>query len=172
MRIELASLETDGRFAHTYEPGQLALTDERVQLSQPLVVTGRVRRSQKTVEVDGQFKTTAQVECDRCLKPVDVPVSAEFSLEYVTPEAYAECSAAELEERDMSLSIFDGESIDVDELVGEQLLLALPSRILCSEDCKGLCPQCGTDRNVKECRCEAAEVDPRWGALKELVNGK
>jgi uncharacterized protein len=106
------------------------------------------------------------------LKPVDVPVNAEFRLEYVTPEAYAASSAAELEERDMSLSVFDGDAIDIDELVVEQLLLALPSRILCQEDCKGLCPVCGNNRNLKECSCESAEVDPRWGALKELVNGK
>ena len=173
MRIELASLEgTDGRFAHQYEPGQIAVTDERVQLSQPLTVTGRVRQSQKRVEVNGHFSTTAQVECDRCLKPVDVPVTAEFNLEYVTPATYAASPAAELEERDMSLSVFDGETIDLDELVAEQLLLALPSRILCREDCKGLCPECGNDRNLKDCRCESAEIDPRWGALKEIVNGK
>jgi uncharacterized protein len=122
--------------------------------------------------VKGQFSTTAQVECDRCLKPVDVPVTAQFNLEYVTPATYAASPAAELEETDMSLSVFDGETIDIDELVGEQLLLALPSRILCREDCKGLCPECGNDRNLQDCRCETAKVDPRWGALKELVNGK
>jgi uncharacterized protein len=106
------------------------------------------------------------------LKPVGVPVKAEFTVDYVTPDAYAASTAAELEERDMSLSVFDGEAVDMDELVGEQLLLALPSRILCSEDCKGLCPECGNDRNLKDCNCGSEEVDPRWGALKELVNGK
>jgi uncharacterized protein len=173
MRIELASLEgTDGRFAHTYEPGQLSISDERVRMSEPLTVTGRIRQSQRKVEVEGQFSTTAQVECDRCLKPLAVPVSSEFKLEYVTPETYSATPAAALEEGDLSLSVFDGEGLDIDEIVGEQVLLALPSRILCTEDCKGLCPECGVDRNLNSCKCESAEIDPRWGALKELVNGK
>jgi uncharacterized protein len=173
MRIELASLEgTEGRFTRTYEPGQLTLTDERVQLAEQLTVSGRIRQSQRKLEVDGQLSTTAQVECDRCLKFVSVPVTAEFSVQYVTPETYAASPTVELEETDMSVSVFDGEGIDVDELVSEQLLLALPSRILCTEDCKGLCPECGNDRNLKDCACDSAEVDPRWGALRELVNGK
>jgi uncharacterized protein len=173
MRIELASLEgTDGRFAQTYEPGQLSISDERVRLAQHLTVTGRIRQSQRKVEVQGQFSTTVQVECDRCLKPVEVPVSSEFELEYVTPETYSATAAAALEEGDMSLSVFDGEGLDIDEIVGEQLLLAAPSRVLCTEACKGLCPECGVDRNLNSCTCESREIDPRWGALKELVNGK
>ena len=60
------------------------------------------------------------------------------------------------------------ETIDIDELVREQVLLAVPERSLCQEDCKGLCPTCGADRNLKECGCESVEADPRWAALKNL----
>jgi uncharacterized protein len=173
MRIELESLEgTDGRFAQTYEPGELALSDERVRLAQPANVTGRITRAKGQTVVTGQISSRVLVECDRCLKLVDLPVEAKFSLEYVTPQTYEARPAAELSEDDMALSVFDGEAIDIDELVGEQILLALPSRVLCQETCKGLCPMCGVDRNLSDCACESTEIDPRWRALKELVNGK
>jgi uncharacterized protein len=173
MRLELASLEgTDSKFAVEYQPGQLTLSDERVGLAQPLSASGRVRQLKGKVEVTGQISTHAQVECDRCLKLVEFPVDAKFNVEYVTPQTYEASPAAGLSETDMSLSVFDGKVLDVDELVGEQLLLAVPSRVLCQDSCKGLCPVCGNDRNLKHCACESTEIDPRWGALKELVNGK
>ena len=60
--------------------------------------------------------------------------------------------------------------IDIDELVHEEILLAVPDHILCQDDCKGICPGCGADRNAVNCGCASAEVDPRWAGLKELVN--
>ena len=101
-----------------------------------------------------------------------MPVSSIFKVEYVTPDIYQAEQAAELLEEDLSLSVFDGEVIDIDEMVREQLLLALPAQILCREDCKGLCPECGGDRNLNECKCEEVEIDPRWSGLKEIVNRK
>jgi uncharacterized protein len=173
MQIELASLEgSDGGFAHTYEPGQLALNDDRVHLSHPLTVRGRVRQLGGKVEVQGQVNAEVEIDCDRCLKFVQTPIDTNFTVEYVTPQTYQASAGAELSESDMAVSIFDGEAIDVDELVSEQVLLVVPSRVLCHESCKGLCPMCGNDRNQSNCNCETVEVDPRWGALKELINGK
>jgi uncharacterized protein len=173
MRIELESLEgSDGTFAQTYNPDQLSISDDRVSLARAATVTGRVTRSDRQVVVKGKIRAQVTVECDRCLKFVEVPLETRFNLEYVTPQTYQSTQAAELKETDMTLSVFDGESIDLDELVDEQILLALPSRVLCQEDCKGLCPVCGGDRNLADCQCESTEVDPRWSALKELANGK
>jgi uncharacterized protein len=173
MRIELASLgETDGRFVHIYETGQLALDDERVRLAGPLAISGKIARSKGKVVVTGQLETRAQIECDRCLKYVELPVQTEFAVEYVTPRAYEASRTNELDEKDLSLSVFDGDGIDIDELASEQLELAVPSRVLCQEGCKGLCAVCGAELNITQCSCETGEADPRWGALKELVNGK
>ena len=74
----------------------------------------------------------------------------------------------ELAEEDLALSIFDGEFIDVDEIVREQLLLAIPAQLICQENCKGFCPVCGADRNVTDCNCDATEIDPRWSGLRDL----
>jgi uncharacterized protein len=99
-------------------------------------------------------------------------MSSDFSLEYITGGDYEASHVAELTEDVMAVSVFDGEAIDLDEIVKEQIFLAVPTRALCKSDCLGICPKCGNDRNTGECGCEQKEVDPRWSALKDLMNGK
>ena len=170
MRIELENLEGGkGDFVHVYQPEDLNPVDERVRLTEPAIVKGKVRRAGVEVSVKGSIETRAQVDCDRCLKPVALPVNAEFELEYVTGSEYESSSVAELSEAEMTLSVFDGRVIDVDEIVKEQILLAVPTRMLCHEDCKGICPECGADRNTGECSCVTNDIDPRWAALKNLT---
>ena len=171
MRIELSKLEQTGNtFAHVYEPEEIVLDEEHVRLIGPPEVTGRVSRSGHEVRLRGKIVATAEVDCDRCLKSVSVPVETEFDVAYVPSEDYARDEAAELQAEDLSLSVFDGETVDLDELVREQVLLTLPARALCGEDCKGLCPTCGTDRNVNPCDCQSKDTDPRWAALKEVMS--
>jgi len=169
MRIELENLEGGkGDFAHVYEPDDLNPVDERVSLTQPATVSGKVRLAGNEVFVNGHVETRAKIECDRCLQPVETPVNADFALEYISGSEYESSEAAELTEAEMSVSVFDGQAIDVDEMVKEQILLAVPTRMLCREDCKGICPECGTDRNTGDCSCATSDIDPRWAALKNL----
>jgi uncharacterized protein len=173
MRIELVNLEHGrGDFAHVYQPNELGSFDDRVSLIEPVAVTGKVRVAGAEVFVNGQIETRAQVECDRCLQHVETPVRAGFELQYITGTEYASSQAAELTENDLSVSVFDGDTIDVDEIVKEQILLAVPTRMLCRPDCKGICPDCGIDKNTGECACGTDDVDPRWAALKNLSSGK
>jgi len=169
MRIELENLEGGkGGFAHVYQPDDLNPVDERIRLIEPVAVKGNVRLAGPEVFVNGHIDTRAQVECDRCLQPVQLPVSADFALEYIPGSAYESSETAELTDAQMSISVFDGDVIDVDEIVKEQILLAVPTRMLCREDCKGICPECGIDRNTGECTCDTDNIDPRWAALKNL----
>lgn len=173
MRIELASLEGGkGTFAHTYAPDELVLEDDRVRLLVPPAVSGNIRRKERGVDVRGRLTARVLVECDRCLKPVELPVDAKFKLEYVTAEEYRAQQAVELTKEDLDLSVFDGEAIDLDGLVTEELLLAVPDHLLCNNNCKGICPVCGKDRNTVDCNCQTKEIDPRWTGLEKLVNGK
>jgi len=170
MRIELENLEGGkGDFAHVYGAEELNPVDERVSLAAPAAVNGKVRLSGNEVFVNGRLDTRAQVECDRCLKPIELPVNADFTLEYISDSEYESSGTAELTEAEMSVSVFDGKGLDVDEIVKEQILLAVPTRMLCREDCKGICPECGTDRNTGECNCVTNDIDPRWAALKNLT---
>ncbi len=169
MRIELENLEGGkGDFAHVYQPDDLNPVDERVSLTQPATVSGKVRLAGNEVFVNGHIEARAQVECDRCLQPVETPVNADFALEYISGSEYESSETAELTEAEMSVSVFDGKAIEVDEIVKEQIVLAVPTRMLCREDCKGICPECGTDRNTGDCSCATNDIDPRWAALKNL----
>lgn len=172
MRIELENLEDGkGSFAHTYQPEELDLMDERVALTLPAEVRGRITASGSEVRVSGAIETTVNVECDRCLKILEIPVSTTFTLQYITDQEYESSHVAELTPEEMAVAVFDGDAIDVDEIVREQILLTVPDRALCREDCKGLCSTCGTDLNGGSCNCEMSDIDPRWAALKKLKNG-
>jgi DUF177 domain-containing protein len=171
VRIELAGLEgTKGAFSHQYGLGELALEDDRLRILNPLTVAGEIQREDRRVKVKGTVVAQLQVECDRCLRPVELPVDSRFKLEYISVEDYKRQQGVELTEEDLDITVFDGEIIDIDELVTEELLLAVPAHVLCKDSCKGICPVCGADRNLAECGCETREVDPRWTGLKELVN--
>jgi uncharacterized protein len=173
MRIELAGLERGkGEFAYAYVPGELVLEDDRVRLLVAPTVSGNIRQKDSRVKVSGCVAALVRIECDRCLKAVELPVDSRFTLEYMTAEDYQAQQVDELTEADLDLSVFDGEVIDIDELVTEELLLAVPDHVLCNDNCKGICPVCGVDRNSVGCECQTVEVDPRWAGLKELVNGK
>jgi uncharacterized protein len=172
MRIELEQLEDGkGSFAHTYQPEELNLVDERVTLADPVIVNGRVKTSRSEVRVSGRIETQVNVDCDRCLKTLEVPVAADFALQYITGQEYESSHIAALPADEMAVSVFDGEAIDVDEIVREQILLAVPDRALCREDCKGICSSCGIDLNAGSCNCDSTEIDPRWAALRKLKDG-
>ena len=135
MRIELAALENGkGHFSHSYATEELVVDDERVRLLDPPAVSGKVRQTGRRARVEGRLSSRLKLECDRCLKPVELPVDSVFDVEYVTPEDYEAQQAVELTEDDLDLSTFDGEVIDLDELVKEELLLAVPDHVLCSDN--------------------------------------
>jgi uncharacterized protein len=171
MRIEVDQLESSGKaFAHTYEPEELILDEERARLLEPPHIRGSASRKGNEVRLRGQLTARAEVDCDRCLRSIAVPIETEFDVTYIPASEYAEKETAELQAEDLLLSVYEDDAVDVDEIVREQILLALPARALCAEDCKGFCPVCGTNRNTNACQCEEKETDPRWTALKDLTN--
>ena len=169
MRIEMDKLDEEGgKFAHVYEVSELPLDDAEVRLVEPGEVSGRVRRAGKEVELRGKLHAKLEVVCGRCLQPVELPISTEFTERFVRAVSWAAEEQHELRQEDLNIAVFDGETIELDDLVREELLLAVPVNVLCREDCKGLCPICGIDRNLKDCQCENNEDDTRWHKLKEL----
>lgn len=170
MRIELENLEGGkSDFVHVYQPEDLNPVDERIDVIEPATVSGKVRLAGKEVFVNGHVETMAKAECDRCLQSVEIPVNADFALEYIPGSEYESTDVVELTEDQLSVAVFDGEAIDVDEIVKEQIVLAVPTRVLCRENCKGICPECGIDRNTGDCSCSTNDIDPRWAALKKLI---
>ena len=169
MRIELDGLEEQGgKFSQVYEVNDLPLDDEEIRLVEPAEIQGRARRSGTEVELRGRVSAKLEVPCGRCLKPVEVPISTGFTERFVRVVSWATDEQHELREEDLNVAVFDGEGIELDDLAREEILLAIPANVLCREDCRGLCPTCGADRNQGDCQCETNETDSRWQKLKEL----
>ena len=170
MRIEVESLTEAGKpFAHTYRPEEVALDEEEhARLTSPATVRGSARRRGEEIRLRGKIETEVEVSCDRCLAAVRLPLEVEFDTAFIPQAAEAvKTENVELLSADMGLAAYEGGAVDLDELAREQILLALPSRRLCREECKGLCPKCGADLNAGDCSCEQGEADPRWSALAE-----
>ena len=168
MRLELEKPGKDASFAHVYAPDELPLEEWDLGLVEPARVEGRVRGKGEEVEVSGTLTTTVETPCARCLKPVLIPIKTEFFERFVTAVSWRAEEQHELASEDLNLSVFDGETIDLDELVREEIELATPVQVFCREDCKGLCPVCGVDWNLKSCECGTQEIDSRWEKLKDL----
>jgi uncharacterized protein len=168
MRLELENLEKNRQFAHTYQPGDLSLEEPDLRLIAPIEIRGQVRRKGDEVEFIGNLTTTLETVCARCLKPVAIPFAADFDERFARSVSWGAEEQHELGSEDLNLSLFDGTGIDLDQLVREQVLLAKPAQVLCREDCQGLCPVCGADRNSSGCACEAQQVDSRWEKLKDF----
>jgi uncharacterized protein len=169
MRIEIDRLaELGGKFSRLYESGELVLDDAEVRVVGLVEVSGRLRREGKDVELRGELQTRVETVCNRCLQPVELPIRSDFTERFVPAVAWRDEEQHELSEEDLSLSVFDGEAIELDDVVREEILLAMPGHVWCREDCQGLCPVCGIDKNTGTCQCEVQEIDSRWQGLKNL----
>jgi len=169
MIIELSSLDDNPRpFDVKFARQAIELDVEGVRLVGTVDARGELSRRIAQTDVRGHVDATAVMDCVRCLQPVKRPVSVDFDVSYVDPEHFAADKAKEVAAGDLETDVLEGDSIDLREVVREQILLDLPVQIFCSEDCKGLCPKCGGNLNLVTCSCHDDEVDPRWAALMNL----
>jgi uncharacterized protein len=173
MRIEVENLTAAPTpFEHTYAEGEIDLVEEGARVVSDAAVRGGATRKGEQVRLRGEIKTEVELLCDRCAAPERAPLAVEFDTSFIPQEVEAvKAENVELQAEDLLLSAYEGDAVDLDELVREQILLALPSRHLCREDCKGLCQKCGADLNAGHCSCEQGEADPRWAALADLKKG-
>ena len=173
MRIEVENLrgKGEGFFKHSYAPDEIKLEDETARLVSSAVVIGNAGLKGEEVRVRGAITTEVELLCDRCAAPSVGPLEVEFDARFIPQtKAAGETDNVELLPEDLGVAAYEGDAVDLDDLVREQILLALPSRNLCREDCKGLCQKCGANLNGEDCSCEQGEVDPRWAALADLKN--
>jgi uncharacterized protein len=127
-------------------------------------------RAGMDVFVDGEFWANLDGTCSRCLIEYPFPLARRFNLLLAPISELGPLGerSGELREEDLSLSYYTGEEIDFSPLVQEQLILALPTRPLCSASCRGLCPQCGASLNAGECGCVVEHDEPRLAMLRSL----
>jgi uncharacterized protein len=146
----------------------------------PLHLEGSFRKVERRVLFGAKGRVTLTAPCGRCLEPARVEVPLDFELTFVPAAELAGDEAGAEEDRgsarvagsfaseEVNEETYAGKTIDVDPVVREQLLLALPSYPVCQEGCKGLCSVCGANLNERDCGCDRRVPDPRWAGLEKL----
>jgi uncharacterized protein len=171
MKIELKRTSEDfcQKLYLEETPEVLKLQAEGAAFEKPVKVELTVSKSQDQLICLGEVITPVKLECSRCLSKYEDNLSSD--LDFVvsltgTPEGM-DIDEDGYFRADPSSSFFQ-----IDDLVREAIILSVPLKPLCSEDCKGLCPICGTDLNRSHCHCVKKETDPRWDKLKGLLSEK
>jgi len=159
-----------GRFDVELPVGAIEFLDPKLRQKGPLKASGKVdlvSGSLGEIRVKGHVAVVIEADCDRCLEPAPNPIDADFELYYrPVEEGYGE--EVKLEEGEAEMGFYEGDGVELNDVLREYVLLALPMQRLCSESCKGICPVCGQNRNQNQCQCRSAAVDDRWAALKQL----
>ena len=126
-----------------------------------------VTKASSTIYIKGNLAAVLGMNCSRCLEDVRLPVSSDFacSLLPAQPEVKEDL---ELTSEELDISYYSGDFIDLTPVICEQIILQIPIKPLCSEDCKGLCPHCGVNRNTDSCNCHNEFIDERLAVLKNF----
>jgi uncharacterized protein len=120
------------------------------------------------IRVAGRFSTRVELACARCLEPIVRDVSKEFDLLYRPLGADAGREELSVTAVEAEVGYYEGGGLLLEDVLREQILLALPLKATCRENCQGLCPHCGCNLNLEACNCREPAEDPRWSALKEI----
>ena len=120
------------------------------------------------IRLRGNFAGRFQVPCARCVEPVEIPLQADFDLIFRPVGADSEAPERSITAPETEIGYYQKDSLLLEDVLREQVLLSLPVRTLCKPDCKGLCPRCGQNRNTQPCSCDHTPADPRWEALAGL----
>jgi uncharacterized protein len=179
MLITVLDLEREPVFFDlALDPGAIDCGAEIKQVS-PLAVEGRAdlieenRGPRKTVEdirLQGSYSGEFEIACARCLEPVRRKLQGKVDLLFRPLGVDRGASERSISAAETEIGYYQDSGLVLEDVLREQVLLSVPARTLCREDCKGLCPGCGRDLNTDPCVCDPAPADPRWSALSDLAS--
>lgn len=179
MKIRIQDLEVRKlEFVHQFQPGEIDFGSEVRQQGQ-LFTEGHAElirehhggsHTVEDIRLVGKLEGRVVVACARCLEPVEIPIARSFDLLYRPAESEKGSDEVAIHEAETEIGYYSGDSMELEDSLREQVLLAVPIKSLCRFDCKGLCPTCGVNRNQQLCHCTPARPDPRWATLGELKN--
>jgi uncharacterized protein len=159
------------RFDETFEPRQIDFEGEELEQSSPLHAVGLAQLlpdSDGELRIQGRYTVEMAGRCDRCLGGARFPLDQGFDLFYKPMSVIARAEEVEIDEGEAEIGFYEGNGIELEDILREQVLLALPMQRVCRDDCKGICPACGKNRNETMCDCKIETTDDRWGALRKL----
>jgi uncharacterized protein len=120
------------------------------------------------IRVLGEFSARLELNCARCLEPITRDLDKSFDLLYRPQGADAGRDELTVTQAEADIGYYVGDGLQLEDVLREQILLAVPLKAVCRDDCRGLCPHCGRNLNVEACDCAVGEPDPRWGGLEQL----
>jgi uncharacterized protein len=177
MEFKISELEREPiDFDLQFKTGAIDYGEEAEQ-GGPLAASGRAEvlhehRGPKEIVSDirlrGHFEGKFIVPCARCVEPVEVPLSSDYDLIFRPVGVDAGPAERAISAGETEIGYYQKDSLLLEDVLREQVLLSLPVRTLCKPDCKGLCPRCGQNRNHQACSCDEGPSDPRWEALAGL----
>jgi uncharacterized protein len=171
-QIPIAEIPEEGLpLSYREDPAELDVAVPGARFLQPIAVDLILAKDAPVISATGRIRASATCECVRCLSPflvqLDIPVATQF-LPAQPPLPPGEYHMPPEEAEDY---YYQDDMVVLDDLVRQEVILAVPFSPQCRTDCRGLCPQCGQDLNVGACAC-APPPDPRWAALREYMKGK
>lgn len=176
MKISVAQIQDKPFSLHAEEPVDAFPVLSRMQSDGECAFTGPVvsditaAREFDHVRVTGRVSTAVSLVCSRCLATFETPLDSSFTIYFrkgVSMDVGEE-QETELEEQDLISATYSGDEIDLSHEIEEQVAMEVPLKPLCSEECKGLCPVCGTDLNQAGCSCPRGETSLKFSALKDF----
>ena len=157
-------------FGASFEPGIVEFGSDHIQQIGPLSWTAAAERAGNEIRIAGSLNTSIELPCSRCLEASRITISKPFDLFFrQRAEAmFDEDEEIELNETDTRTAFFSGTRLAINDILREQILLALPMKALCTVDCKGLCPHCGINLNSGSCNCPSDDFSPHMDTLLEI----
>lgn len=160
INISAVSGRWEARFPFSFTEdlkGAANCPDEAVFIT-PVSLEGEVIKEEDTYYIEGKGSVDVSMPCGRCLSPVTISIDFNLNEKFSSNASY-----------DEEIETFSGDSIDLTSTVIRIILASLPMKVVCSEDCKGLCPVCGQNLNLKDCGCDTTYIDPRFESLRSLL---
>jgi uncharacterized protein len=158
------------QFEEDFPAGEIDFDSNQVRQIGPLHARGAAELLNNTlgeIRVRGHVNAEMELACDRCLEPVQYPIDGDFDLFYrPAPDENDTPHELAINPGETEIGYYEGMGMELAEVLREYVLLSLPMQAVCREECAGICPKCGKNRNAGACGCVEEPVNDRWSALR------
>lgn len=167
--VDLKDLTHKVSLEGSLEPGYIDFRSDNLRQTGPLMWKATAERAGEEIRIAGSLEAAIEMTCSRCLEPAAIEIRKPFDLFFRQgdEEMYDE-DEVELDEEDTRTAFFTGTELALGEILREQVVLALPMKVLCRVDCQGLCPTCGANRNLNSCNCSEKSFNPHMEELLDI----
>jgi uncharacterized protein len=146
------------------------LEERQFTVEAPVLFELLVKKQEDSIRIAGPVKSTVIMTCSRCLEEFSCSIDTYLDIKLAPKGLVPQATEAELRQDDMDIYYYDGDEIDLDPFIYDEVLLNVPVRPLCREDCAGICHSCGKNRNVEPCSCRQPVNTALGEKLKTFLN--